>query len=81
MTYPYESAPTKEVGISLWLIERHEWAWREVDKSEHAFIRRHKLACKATTLIAHDRILNGELMTRGSPPFPGEKTESALTSA
>jgi hypothetical protein len=75
MKYPYESAPNKEVGISLWALERHEWSWRGMAQSVHAFIRRGKLAAKATSLVAHDRILNGELITRGLPSFYADKAE------
>mgnify|MGYP003478518497 CR=1 FL=1 len=75
MTYPYESAPTKEVGIALWVLERHEWSWEKLAESEFAFIRRSKLAAQASSLIVHDRILHGELMTRELPSFYGEKAE------
>lgn len=73
MTYPYESVATKEVGIALWVLERHEWSWEKLATSEFPFIQRSKLAAQAFSLIVHDRILNGELMTRELPSFYGDK--------
>lgn len=75
MSYPYESAPTKEVGIALWVLEFHEWSWRDMTESQLPFIRRCKLAAQAASLICHDRILHGELMTRDLPSFYGDKAE------
>lgn len=73
MSYPYESAPSKEVGIALWVMERHEWAWRKLSGSTHAFVKRSKLSAKTASLVAHDRILTGEFVSRGLPSFYGEK--------
>lgn len=67
MRYPYGDAPSKEVGIALWFLERHEWAWRKLN--EFAYLKRGKLAAKAVSLIAHDRVLNGELVSRGLPTY------------
>lgn len=69
MTYPYESAPSKEVSIALWVMERHEWAWRNLAGRSSAFIKRSKLAAKTASLVAHDRILTGEFIGRGLPSF------------
>lgn len=69
MTYAYLDAPTKEVCIALWVLERHEWSWRSI--SSHGYIMRAKNTAKAASLVAHDRILNGELMSRGLPSFYG----------
>lgn len=69
MSYPFEAASTKEAGISLWVLERHEWEWRGFCSG--GYMRRSKLAAKCAALIAHDRILNGELLTRGLPSFYG----------
>lgn len=73
MNYPYETAPTKEVGIALWVMERHEWAWRKLADSTSAFIKRSKLSAKTASLVAHDRILTGEFISRGLPSFYGDK--------
>lgn len=73
MSYPYETAPTKEVGIALWVMERHEWSWRKLADSTHAFIKRSRLAAKTASLVAHDRILTGEFIGRGLPSFYGDK--------
>ncbi len=71
MSYPYESAASKEVGISLWVLDHHEWSWRRNSGSK--FMSRAKLTAKCTALIAHDRILNGEIISRGLPYFYGKE--------
>ncbi|WP_153605113.1 hypothetical protein, partial [Pseudomonas aeruginosa] len=53
------------IGVALWVLDRHEWNWRKLN--EYAFIMRKKLAAKAVALIAHDRILTDEILTRGLP--------------
>ena len=65
--YPYENAPSKEVGIALWFLERNEWCWRKI--SEFGYLQRSKLAAKTVALIAHDRVLTGELVSRGLPTY------------
>lgn len=70
MSHPYETAKSKEVGISLWVLERHEWRWRSFGPK--GYMARSKLAAKCAALIAHDRILNGELLSRGLPSFYGD---------
>lgn len=71
MTYPYESAPTKEVGIALWVLERHEWGWQKLGTGS-AFLKRANVAARAAALVAHDRILTGEFIERGLPSFYGD---------
>ena len=71
MKYPYESATTKEVGISLWILEHHAWSWRAAANS--AFMKRAKMTAKCTALVAHDRFLNGEVESRGLPYFYGKE--------
>lgn len=67
MSYPYESAKCPKVGIALWVLERHEWNWRALGSSSHAFIQRSKIAAKTVALVAHDRILTGDILSRGLP--------------
>lgn len=76
MSYPYETAPTNEVGIALWVMERHEWVWRKLEGNTSGFITRSRLAAKTTSLVAHDRILTGEWIERGLPSFYGDKEAS-----
>lgn len=71
MSHPYESAPTKEVGIALWVLERHEWGWQG-QRTSSMFLKRSALAAKAVALVAHDRILTGEFIERGLPSFYGD---------
>ncbi|MBK59413.1 MAG: hypothetical protein CML01_11490 [Pseudomonas sp.] len=58
------SAP---VRLALWALERSEWSWRQVN--EYLHFQRKKTAAKAAALIAHDRILTGEIVSRGVPSF------------
>lgn len=74
MSYPYETAPTKEVGIALWVMERHEWSWWNLGCG--LFLQRAKLASKCASLVAHDRVLTGEFIERGLPSFYGDKEVS-----
>lgn len=60
------------VGIALWVLERTEWGWAKL--SSHAYLRRRKLAAKTVALIAHDRILTDEILTRGLPSYYGQGT-------
>ena len=76
MSYQYESAKCPKVGIALWVLERHEWNWRALDNSSHAFIQRSKIAAKTVSLVAHDRILNDEIISRGLPSFYGSSLGS-----
>lgn len=72
MSYPYESAKTKETGIALWILERHEWAWKRLVNTS-MFIKRKEIAARAAALVAHDRVLTGEFIERGFPSFYGDK--------
>ena len=73
MSYPYELTDSPKTGISLWVLERHEWNWRTLEGSSHAFIQRSKISAKTVALVAHDRILNDEIISRGLPSFYGYK--------
>jgi len=76
MSYPYELTDSPKTGIALWVLERHEWNWRALDNSSHAFIQRSKIAAKTVALVAHDRILNDEIISRGLPSFYGSSRGS-----
>lgn len=58
---------SKTVQMALWVLDRHEWSWRQVNKYLH--FQRNKPASKAAALVAHDRILTGEIVSRGAPSF------------
>lgn len=73
MIYPYELTDSPNTGIALWVLERHEWNWRTLEGSSHAFIQRSKISAKTVALVAHDRILNDEIISRGLPSFYGYK--------
>ena len=73
MSYPYELTDSPKTGIALWVLERHEWNWRTLEGNGHAFIQRSKLSAKTVALVAHDRILNDEITSRGLPSFYGSK--------
>ncbi|MFU3658056.1 hypothetical protein ACM7JE_29425 [Pseudomonas aeruginosa] len=55
------------IGVALWVLDRQEWNWRRLNR--YAFIMRKKMAAKAVALIAHDRILTDEVLTRGLPSY------------
>lgn len=55
------------IGVALWVLDRHEWNWRRLNR--YAFIMSKNLAAKAVALIAHDRILTDEILTRGLPSY------------
>ncbi|HCF3756167.1 TPA: hypothetical protein NID20_004795 [Pseudomonas aeruginosa] len=55
------------IGVALWVLDRQEWNWRRLNW--YAFIMRKKMAAKAVALIAHDRILTDEVLTRGLPSY------------
>lgn len=61
------------IGVALWVLDRNEWNWRRLNR--YTFIMRRKLAAKAVALIAHDRILTDEILTRGLPSYWDRKTE------
>jgi len=67
MSYEYEKAPTKEIGVSLWFLENFEYQWREVCMT--VLGRRWYNKGKAAALVMHDRILNGELVSRPLIPY------------
>ena len=71
MSLPYELTASPKTGISLWVLERHEWNWRTIEGNSHAFIQRSKLSAKTVALVAHDRILSDEITSRGLPSFYG----------
>ncbi|WP_434456522.1 hypothetical protein JQR85_13615 [Stutzerimonas urumqiensis] len=63
------------VRLALWFLGRHEWTWRQLN--EHVFAQRPKLAAKTASLIAHDRILAGEIVSRGVPSYYLSPKEAA----
>ncbi|AMA37831.1 TPA: hypothetical protein L5A14_006767 [Pseudomonas aeruginosa] len=64
---------TPRIGVALWVLDRHEWNWRRLNRS--AFIMRKKMAAKSVALIAHDRILTDEVLTRGLPSYWDRETK------
>jgi len=70
MNYPFESAKVKKPEISLWVLERYEWSWRNLGCG--LFLKRAKIAAKAAALVAQDRILTGEFISRDLPSFYGD---------
>jgi hypothetical protein len=59
------------VQLALWVLDRHEWNWRQVNQYLH--FQRKKNAAKTAALIAHDRILTCEIVSRGVPSYYGSK--------
>ena len=68
--HAYMNAPTKEIGVSLWLLERFEWNWREVCMTPLGKKWYH--TGKAAALVMHDRILNSEIDSREIIPYYGK---------
>ena len=66
MKHPYQMAPSKEVGIALWILERFEWTWRRTS-FRGLFMRKARTQAKCAAIIVHDRVLNGEVQSRGLP--------------
>ncbi|MFU6981683.1 hypothetical protein KK211_17795 [Pseudomonas aeruginosa] len=61
------------IGIALWVLDRQEWNWRRLNR--YAFIMRKNMAAKTVALIAHDRVLTDEALTRGLPSYWDRETK------
>jgi hypothetical protein len=62
--------PCGLIAVALMYLHNVKWfEWRFADARSNYILSRQPLAAKAAALIAHDRILNGELEKRGLPPI------------
>lgn len=59
------------VRIALKTLGRSKWGWRALEG--WGFIKRNNAGSKCAAIVAHDRILCGEIYTRGTPSFYGQK--------
>lgn len=67
MSRVWETAPKGRVAVALLFIEENWFCWRRVNP--FTIVQRSQIAAQAAAVVAHDRILNGELASRGLPSY------------
>lgn len=62
---------TTLIKVALKTLGHPRWNWRSLDG--WGFIRRNNVAARSAAVVAHDRIICGDILSRGTPSFYGQK--------